>query len=137
MIAPFFRSEKPRVTEARIRDLASILRTSLRDRFPASVLRVHDGDEHSGSGKAGGGEFCGIVSFSLAALPAAEVKERLAQLQPPIHVAVSPRRSTRWDSETRDIPDVVRVSLHIYNNPAEISELVDELARMTRSYIDR
>ena len=70
------------------------------------------------------------MGLSVSGVPAKELKERLRQLQPPVYVAVAPPTSTRWDSKARRLPDILRVSLHVYNTVEEIGFFVEELARI-------
>ena len=73
---------------------------------------------------------CGIVTFTVASVSSLELQHRLAQRG--INVSVSPREYTRLDMDARDLPDVVRASVHYYNTEDEVQrfiEAVDTLAR--------
>ncbi len=71
---------------------------------------------------------CGIVTFSTDRLPAADVKERLASAG--INTSVSRRTSAQYDFAGRDLPDLVRASVHYYNTEDEVRRLTGELARL-------
>lgn len=65
---------------------------------------------------------CGIVSFNVAGLSAAEIKQRLAKER--INVSVSPREYTLLDMQARQLPSVVRASVHYYNTSEEIERFL-------------
>ncbi|WP_437927278.1 aminotransferase class V-fold PLP-dependent enzyme [Sorangium sp. So ce291] len=73
-----------------------------------------------------GAERCGIVTFTRAGEDAAAVKARLGAQA--IHVSVSTAAGTLLDFEARGIPDLVRASVHYYNDESEIDRLVAALA---------
>ncbi|MGK3988753.1 aminotransferase class V-fold PLP-dependent enzyme [Sorangium sp. So ce136] len=73
-----------------------------------------------------GAQRCGIVTFTRAGEDAAAVKARLGAQG--IHVSVSTAAGTLLDFEARGIPDLVRASVHYYNNESEIDRLVAALA---------
>ena len=66
---------------------------------------------------------CGIVTFSVAGVDPAEIKIRLWENK--IHVSVSSPASTLIDATRRELPDLVRASVHYYNQEAEIDALVN------------
>ena len=68
---------------------------------------------------------CGIVSFTEANRPAAAVKAALAANA--INVTVSQPSSTLLDALARRLPDVVRASVHYYNDEAEICRFLGAL----------
>ena len=90
---------------ARCRALAGRLRDGLA-RIPG--VRLHDL----------GPDPAAIVSFSLAAATADEVKARCAAAG--INVSVSRPASTLLDATARDLPPLVRASPHYYNSEEEI-----------------
>ncbi|MFZ9038113.1 MAG: aminotransferase class V-fold PLP-dependent enzyme [Gammaproteobacteria bacterium] len=96
--------------EAEVTRLAASLRAMLAE-IPA--VRVHDIGKRK----------CGIVSFSVAGVDAAEVETRLRQGG--IHVSVSTPNSTLIDATRRQLPEVVRASVHYYNQDSELQALVD------------
>ncbi|WP_437678308.1 aminotransferase class V-fold PLP-dependent enzyme [Sorangium sp. So ce131] len=73
-----------------------------------------------------GEQRCGIVSFTKAGEHAAAVKARLGAQA--IHVSVSTVGGTRLDFEARGLPDLVRASVHYYNDEAEIDRFLGALA---------
>ncbi|WP_437833048.1 aminotransferase class V-fold PLP-dependent enzyme [Sorangium sp. So ce1153] len=73
-----------------------------------------------------GAERCGIVTFTRAGEDAAAVKARLGAQA--IHVSVSTAAGTLLDFEARGIPDLVRASVHCYNDEPEIDRFVAALA---------
>lgn len=64
---------------------------------------------------------CGIVTFQPAGMEAEDVKAALRERG--INVSVAPRSSTLLDSEARDLPDLVRASVHYYNTEEELETL--------------
>ena len=66
---------------------------------------------------------CGIVTFSVAGVDPAEIESRLRDNK--IHVSVSSPASTLIDATRRELPDLVRASVHYYNQEAEIDALVN------------
>jgi cysteine desulfurase / selenocysteine lyase len=90
---------------ARIKRLADELRQRL-----SAIAGVTVRDE--------GVERCGIVSFTVTGSDADAVQRRLAKAR--INVSVSRISSTRLDMEARDLPDLVRASVHYYNTEEEI-----------------
>jgi selenocysteine lyase/cysteine desulfurase len=73
-----------------------------------------------------GAQRCGIVTFTRAGEDATAIKERLAAQA--IHVSVSTAAGTLLDFEDRGIPDLVRASVHYYNDESEIDRFVAALA---------
>ncbi len=75
-----------------------------------------------------GGQRCGIVSFSVAGRPAdrlaAELRER------GVNVSVSTPAATLLDARARDLPDLIRASVHYYNTEAEVQRFCDLLAAL-------
>jgi len=65
-----------------------------------------------------GVERCGIVTFTIVGVPAAAIKQRLANQA--MNVTVSGRDSTRLDMEARHLTEVIRASVHYYNDEDEI-----------------
>ena len=61
---------------------------------------------------------CGIVTFSLPDRGAAHMAQTLREKN--INVSISTPSSTRLDAEKRDLPDVIRASVHYYNTEEEI-----------------
>ena len=70
-------------------------------------------------------ERCGIVSFDIAGDDADAVQRRLAAER--INVSVSRPPSTLLDMEARGLRDLVRASVHYYNNDEEIERFCTAL----------
>lgn len=70
---------------------------------------------------------CGIVSFTVKDRKARDIKALLAERR--INVSVSDPSSTLIDSMARDLPDLVRASVHYYNTEEEVDFLLDTLGR--------
>jgi selenocysteine lyase/cysteine desulfurase len=100
--------------EERVSALAAHLRAELRQ---LGGVTVYDQ----------GARQCGIVTFSVAGASTAEVKQRLAESK--INVSTVSRVSAQYDFTGRDLPDLVRASVHYYNTEDEIRRLVKELDR--------
>ena len=96
--------------EAEVSRLADLLRAMLGE-IPG--VSVHD----IGSRK------CGIVTFSIAGIAATEVETRLRQNK--VQVSVSSPVSTLIDATRRKLPDLVRSSVHYYNQESELDALVN------------
>ncbi|WP_437779928.1 aminotransferase class V-fold PLP-dependent enzyme [Sorangium sp. So ce1097] len=73
-----------------------------------------------------GEQRCGIVTFTRAGEDAVAVKARLRAQA--IHVSVSTAAGTLLDFQARGIPDLVRASVHCYNDESEIDRFVAALA---------
>jgi cysteine desulfurase/selenocysteine lyase len=100
--------------EARARANGRLLRCKLRA-MPSVTL--HDlGDEESQ---------CGIVTFSVEGFDADAIKTRLQEAN--TYVAVAPPSSTLIDSSARDLPPLLRASLHYFNTAKEIESFCDQL----------
>jgi len=98
--------------ESRLVALAHTLREQLSD-LPG--FTVHDV----------GRRRCGIVSFSNESIPAPLLCARLGEAG--INTTVSSRSSTLIDAMRRELPDMVRASLHYYNDESEIDRMIDVL----------
>lgn len=92
-------------TWTRIRTLADLLRSQL---TALGNVTIHDL----------GIERCGIVTFNVKGITAEEVQKRLAEMG--INVSVSSVESGRLDLGERNIPQLVRASVHYYNSEDEI-----------------
>jgi cysteine desulfurase / selenocysteine lyase len=98
----------------RVTTLADHLRGLLRE-LPG--VRVHDQ----------GRQRCGIVTFTIAGVPSAEVHQRLAQHG--VNASVSLVEYARLDLPDRGLPDLVRASVHYYNTENELQTLIEALPR--------
>lgn len=68
---------------------------------------------------------CGIVTFAVDNVPAHMVQQRLAERD--VNVSVSLVDYARLDLPSRDLPDLVRASVHYYNTDDEIDQLLNAL----------
>jgi cysteine desulfurase/selenocysteine lyase len=66
---------------------------------------------------------CGIVTFTLEGVDALNIKAALDARR--INVSVSNPSSTLLDASRRNLPPVVRASVHYYNDDAEIAQLLE------------
>jgi selenocysteine lyase/cysteine desulfurase len=73
-----------------------------------------------------GVEQCGIVTFTVDGVDASEVQRALAARG--MNVTTSTVSSTRFDMEARGISDVVRASVHYYNDEEEVGRFCDAIA---------
>ena len=71
-------------------------------------------------------ERCGIVTFTVDGTEALDVKDALRAAQ--IKVNVIEPSNTLLDSRKRDLPDLVRASVHYYNSEAELGRLLDAIS---------
>ena len=72
---------------------------------------------------------CCIVTFSLEDIPATGIKEFLTACD--INVSVSGPSSTLLDAMRRDLPEIVRASVHYYNSEAEVDALIDAISEIS------
>jgi cysteine desulfurase/selenocysteine lyase len=68
---------------------------------------------------------CAIVTFTVDGVGANELKERLGREH--INVTVSEPSSTLLDARERELPDLVRASVHYYNTDEELDRLVESV----------
>ncbi len=101
--------------EAEVVRLADSLRALL---AAIDGVRVHDIGRRK----------CGIVTFSVDGIDAAEVETRLREDR--INVSISSPLSTLIDATRRQLPDMVRASVHYYNQDAEIEFFVERVAAL-------
>ncbi len=101
--------------ETEVVRLADRLRTQL---AAIGGVRVHDIGRRK----------CGIVTFSVDGIDAAEVETRLREDH--INVSVSSPLSTLIDATRRQLPNLVRASVHYYNQDAEIEFFVERVAAL-------
>jgi selenocysteine lyase/cysteine desulfurase len=72
---------------------------------------------------------CGIVTFSVAGVSANDVETRLRENK--VHVSVTTPASTLIDARHRQLPEMVRASVHCFNEESELArcaELVKDIA---------
>jgi selenocysteine lyase/cysteine desulfurase len=96
----------------RVQSLAARLRERLAD-LPG--VTVYDRGRVQG----------GITTFTAAQMDAATIQHRLRALD--INTSVSPPSSTRLDATQRDLPPLVRASVHYYNTEDEIARFCTAL----------
>ncbi|MCC2629968.1 MAG: putative class-V aminotransferase, partial [Thermomicrobiales bacterium] len=89
----------------RVRSLACRLRAELEESPGVTVRDI-------------GAERCGIVTFTADGIEARQMKQALAKQS--MNVTTSTVASTRFDMEARGLNEVVRASVHYYNDDAEI-----------------
>lgn len=99
----------------RVRELGRAVRERLVEEVPGAT--VHDL----------GADPCGIVTFSVAGRDASAVKEALRGAG--INVSVVPPASALLDTTARDLPPLIRASVHYYNTHDEIDALISALIR--------
>lgn len=75
-----------------------------------------------------GSRRCGIVTFTVAGIASADIQQQLRAAD--INTSVSLVQYALLDLRGRDLPDLVRASVHYYNTDQEIDTLVDELTRI-------
>jgi selenocysteine lyase/cysteine desulfurase len=78
-----------------------------------------------------GRDKCGIVTFTVDGWDAGEVKTALAARG--INVSVSDPGSTLFDARRRQLPDLVRASVHYYNSEDEVERVCREVADLARA----
>ncbi len=110
----------PRVTWKRIQYLAHDLRQQLLQ-IPGIVIQ--DQGEHQ----------CGIVTFSSNVKSPEDIQRYLGTQK--INVSVSLLEYARLDLAKRNLPSVVRASVHYYNTEAEIELFCDVLSRWVKTQI--
>jgi selenocysteine lyase/cysteine desulfurase len=98
---------------ARVKKLAELFRARLND---LDFVTLHDL----------GADRCGIVTFSIQGKDSAEVQLDLAGEG--INVTHSLPEGTRLDMSARQLPHLVRASVHYYNTEEEIERFCDVLA---------
>jgi cysteine desulfurase/selenocysteine lyase len=99
--------------EERVTGLAERLRERLTH---VDGVRVHDQ----------GRRRCGIVTFTVDGVPARKVQQQLSAHG--VNVSVSLVDYARLDLPNRDLPDLVRASVHYYNTDDELDKLTNVLA---------
>jgi cysteine desulfurase / selenocysteine lyase len=76
-----------------------------------------------------GVERCGIVTFTVDGIDAREIQRVLTAHA--MNVTVSSVASTRFDMEARGLAEVVRASVHYYNDDAEVDRFVAAVRDIT------
>jgi selenocysteine lyase/cysteine desulfurase len=75
-----------------------------------------------------GAEQCGIVTFMVEGIPARDIGKALAAQA--INVVTSSTSSTRYDMEARGLSQIVRASVHYYNDEKEIERFCEAIAAL-------
>jgi selenocysteine lyase/cysteine desulfurase len=101
----------------RVRSLASRLRVELEE-IPGVTVRDL------------GAERCGIVTFTADGMGAQAIQQALAGQS--MNVTISTVASTRFDMEARGLNEVVRASVHYYNDEAEVERFCATLRTILR-----
>ncbi len=99
----------------RVTTLAADLRSRLSDLPGVTVRDI-------------GAEKCGIVTFSAASQEAEAIQRELAAHK--INVSISVPNYARLDAENRQLPTMVRASVHYYNSEAEVERFCNRLAAL-------
>lgn len=77
---------------------------------------------------------CGIVTFHLGRGGPAAADVKAALLRKNIYVSVSPPASTAFDGLARDLPELVRASVHYVNTEEEVDKFVAALKVCVESW---
>ncbi len=70
---------------------------------------------------------CGIVSFTVEGADLTALRDALRAEN--INISVSPREYTLIDMQARELPAMLRASVHYYNTEDEIARFCARLAR--------
>ncbi|MBC8155834.1 MAG: aminotransferase class V-fold PLP-dependent enzyme [Bacteroidetes bacterium] len=76
-----------------------------------------------------GSEQCGIVTFAMASKVSAEVRDNL--FAQGINVSITDNAHTRLDGDARNLPSMVRASVHYYNTDTEIERFSEAISRLS------
>jgi cysteine desulfurase / selenocysteine lyase len=98
--------------EARVTTLADTLRSQLTE-LPG--VQVHDQGQRR----------CGIVTFTVDGVGAEDVQRALSRRR--VNTSVSLVEYARLDLQARGLPDLVRASVHYYNNDDDLARLIDAM----------
>ncbi len=91
----------------------------------ADLLRDQLGEIKGARLRDAGAEQCAIVSFTIDGLAPWQTVTDLRVMG--INIGASDPESTRLDSESRNLPVVLRAAPHYYNTEAEITQMVAAL----------
>lgn len=75
---------------------------------------------------------CGIVSFSVEGMDATDIMHRLNTQG--VNVSVSKPSSTPLDAARRNLPDLVRASVHYYNDQTELDRFIELLEKIIHEH---
>ena len=107
------------------------------DEIEVEVARLADSLREQLSGIDGvsvhdiGKRRCGIVTFSISGMGSSEVVTRLRDKG--INTSMTTPSSTLIDATRRELPDMVRSSVHYYNEYAELGALVEAVSEIARA----
>ncbi|MHA5048274.1 N-methyl-L-tryptophan oxidase [Streptomyces sp. SD15] len=73
-----------------------------------------------------------IVTFVIDGLDAADVQRELARRR--VHLIAVPAGHGRWDMDPRGLTEVVRASVHVYNDRSDLDALVEAAGEIVRRY---
>ena len=101
-----------------VENVVASLAGSLREKLADAGFEIFDlGDRK-----------CGIVTTAVPGMESTAVRDRLGEQG--INVSVTTAGSTLLDFERRDLPDLLRLSVHYFNLPAELDAVVEALGGM-------
>ena len=72
----------------------------------------------------------GIVSFTVNQVEPAKIKQHFTAHG--INISISPANSTLLDMQERNLPEVVRASVHYYNTEEEIKKFIKTLSELIK-----
>lgn len=72
----------------------------------------------------------GIVTFAVPGSPAEQVRAELTARG--VHLVSVPASHGRWDLAARELPAVLRASVHVYNDDADVYALVEAVREVSR-----
>lgn len=72
----------------------------------------------------------GIVTFAVPGSPAEQVRAELSARG--VHLVSVPAAHGRWDLAARELPAVLRASVHVYNDDADVYALVEAVREVAR-----
>jgi selenocysteine lyase/cysteine desulfurase len=101
-----------------VENVVASLAEALRERLVAAGFDTYDLGEQR----------CAIVTTVVPGVESTEVQRRLAEQG--INVSVTTPGSTLLDFERRNLPDLLRLSVHYFNLPGELDAAVEALAGM-------
>jgi cysteine desulfurase/selenocysteine lyase len=101
----------------RVQYIANLFRQQLR---AVDGVTVHDQ----------GDELCGIVTFSVAGVPATEVRAKLAAQNINVHIGLA--KSTLYYMNRKALDGIVRASVHYYNTEEEIETVCKSLRTLLK-----
>jgi selenocysteine lyase/cysteine desulfurase len=99
----------------RVQSLAALLRSRLREMSGVTVRDI-------------GAQQCGIVTFTAEGTDARAMRRALAAQS--INVTTSSVASTRFDMEARGLGDLIRASVHYYNDESEVERFCAAVAAL-------